>query len=258
MKASLPMYYRPETADATHRFWALIRDQLRANGINAPQRLEHGDDPMLEWKDPALLLSQTCGMPYRTRLFEQVQLVGTPDIGREGCQPGYYLSVLVASRADRRKLFEDFANAQLAYNDRLSQSGWAAPLCKAETEGFSFGSFTKTGSHLESARAVAIGYADIAAIDIFAWQLIRRFEVWSSNLKVVGHTSPTPGLPLITAQGKLVEALFHAIEEAAAALASEDRDLLPFKAIIYIPKSEYLSIPCPPEPAPKTRARFDH
>ena len=248
MIASLPMYERPETAGATNRFWELIRDRLRSTGIDAPERLERNGDPMHTWKDPDLLLSQTCGMPYRILLSELVTLVGTPDLGMDGCPPGYYFSVLVSNRDDRRMQFEDFPQSRLAYNDQLSQSGWAAPINEAATLGFSFGSFTETGSHTESARVVAIGHADIAAIDAYSWRLIRWFENWASSLKVVGHTSLTPALPLITGQGTMAGQLYRAVQEAAVLLALEDRDLLPFKAIVSIPKSEYLSLPCPAEP----------
>ena len=65
MIAALPMYDRPETQDATDRFWALIRDRLRAGGIPAPDHLTRDRDPWDIWTDPDLVLAQTCGLPSR-------------------------------------------------------------------------------------------------------------------------------------------------------------------------------------------------
>ena len=103
MIASLPMYDRPETAAANDRLWAGIRDRLRAEGLPAPEALIHGaSDLWPQWTSPDLVLSQTCGYPYRSRLHGQVLLVGTPDYGVDGCAPGHYRSVFVARADDPR------------------------------------------------------------------------------------------------------------------------------------------------------------
>lgn len=235
------MYERPETVHSTDRFWSLIRDRLRAVGIAAPETLERNADPMADWLNPNLLLSQTCSLPYRKCLSATLELVGTPDPETAGCPPGYYCSILVANTSDARCKFEEFGHSLLAFNNRLSQSGWAAPLQEAAMHGFSFGDFAETGSHLESAHAVARGSAGIAAIDSFSWKLINRFESWSDKLKVIGQTPPAPALPLVTAQQELAGALFTAVGEAIKGSAVEDLDLLPFKAMVSLPKSEYLA-----------------
>ena len=77
MIASLMMYARPELEAPHARYWQAIRAALAARGIAAPAALSN-DAPEFEvWEDPALVLSQTCGMPYRTRLHGRVTLVGT-------------------------------------------------------------------------------------------------------------------------------------------------------------------------------------
>ena len=50
--ASLPMYDWPEVQGATDRLWRAIRDQLRAEGIEAPDRLTRPADPATTWRDP--------------------------------------------------------------------------------------------------------------------------------------------------------------------------------------------------------------
>ena len=89
MIAALGMYDRPETAAANDALWALIRDGLRARGMDAPEVLTRGAGAYWPaWESPDMLLSQTCGLPFRARLHEKVTLIGTPDYGVEGCALG--------------------------------------------------------------------------------------------------------------------------------------------------------------------------
>ncbi|MFN7224061.1 MAG: hypothetical protein ACK4MS_08580, partial [Paracoccaceae bacterium] len=104
MIASLGMYDRPETSAANDALWALIRDALRDRGRDAPQALTRGEAACWPaWQAPDLVLSQTCGLPFRSRLHDHVTLIGTPDYGVEGCAPGYYRSVLIARSDDPRQ-----------------------------------------------------------------------------------------------------------------------------------------------------------
>ena len=71
MIASLQMYKRPELVEAHARFWSLINQNLMELGINAPRELNQDKEVMEVWTDPDLVLSQTCGMPYRKFLHVQ-------------------------------------------------------------------------------------------------------------------------------------------------------------------------------------------
>ena len=88
MIASMMMYARPQLAGAHDRFWDLIRDELGKRGIGSPKELSQTAEEFEVWTDPALVLSQTCGMPYRLWLHEKVELIGTPDYGLESCPIG--------------------------------------------------------------------------------------------------------------------------------------------------------------------------
>ena len=93
MIASLAMYDRAEAQPANDRLWGLIRDGLRRSGGAAPDRLTRGDGAYWPaWEAPDLVLSQTCGYPFRARLIGTVTLIGTPDYGVTGCPPGHYCS----------------------------------------------------------------------------------------------------------------------------------------------------------------------
>jgi len=248
MIASLPMYDRPELRAETDRYWALIRQELAARGIDAPEALRRDDEVLLpQWESPSLVLSQTCGFPYRARLHGHVELVGTPDFGNEGCPAGYYRSVLIAKSDDPRGDFDAFDGARLAFNDALSQSGWAAPANHAAARGITLLPAVETGSHRASVRAVAEGRADLAAIDALTWALVSEFDD-VSGVKVIGATDPTPALPYITARGRDAGAVFDAVAAAIDRLPAADRARLRLRGIVRIPAADYLAVPVPPAP----------
>ena len=143
--------------DITERtpVWQAISDLWLA------QELEES----VAWTDPELVLSQTCGMPYRTRLHVNVTLIGTPDFGVAGCAPGYYRSAIVVRRDDSRAELPEYRDAVLAYNNTDSQSGFAAIYHHVAPLGFWFGNRLHAGRHIDSVGAVAEGRADIASID---------------------------------------------------------------------------------------------
>nr|WP_205518736.1 PhnD/SsuA/transferrin family substrate-binding protein [Pseudotabrizicola algicola] len=244
------MYDRAETREATDRLWRHIRDGLQARGIEAPHELSRGDGAYWPaWQAPSLVLSQTCGLPFRARLHGQVTLIGTPDYGVDGCPPGYYRSVLIARADDARTDAAAFGGAALAFNEALSQSGWAAVHEHFQSLGVPLFPALQTGSHRESARAVAEGRADFAAIDAVTWRLLCRHDGFAARLRVFAQTRPTPGLPLIAAKGAPRRAIFEAVAEAIAALGEAERLNLGLQGIVDIPQSAYLALPIPPAPA---------
>jgi ABC-type phosphate/phosphonate transport system substrate-binding protein len=249
MIASLAMYDFGPAEAANDRLWALIRDGLRARGLAAPDRLTRGEAAYWDaWTSPDLILSQTCGYPFRARLHDRVTYVGTPDYGVEGALPGFYRSVFVARADDSRRTLAAFDGAGLAYNEALSQSGWAAPQVHAAKAGLRLPPVVQTGGHRLSARAVAEGRADIAALDAVTHALMQGVDPVAPRLRVVEVTAPTPGLPLITAQGRDPEPIFEAVAEAIAALSPDDRATLRLKGLVRIPAAQYLSVPNPPPP----------
>ena len=181
MIASLMMYLRPETAEATGRYWAMIRDALRAQGIPAPERLSNDAEEFAVWTAPDLTLSQTCGMPYRLWLHDRVTLIGTPDFGVEGCPPGYYNSVFVVRANDPRETISEFRAARFTYNQTFSQSGYAAAYAHCSAEGFWFADRSQSHGHRNSAKTVAEGRADIAALDGVSWRLIQRYDAFAGG-----------------------------------------------------------------------------
>jgi ABC-type phosphate/phosphonate transport system substrate-binding protein len=246
MIAALPMYDLPHVMAANDRLWARIRDGLRSAGQDAPDALTRGaDDMFAQWLAPDLILSQTCGMPYRTRLHAKVALIGTPDYGLEGCPPGHYRSVFLAHKNDRRHRLDQFDGAEMAYNEAVSQSGWAAPQTHAAILGLTLRPALRTGGHRLSMQAVVEGRAALAALDALTWELLCDHDPAAKDVKVVGHTDPTPGLPYIAALGADQPLLFAVIAAAIAAMSDADRAVTRLRGLVAIPADAYLAVPTP-------------
>jgi ABC-type phosphate/phosphonate transport system substrate-binding protein len=247
--ASLAMYDFGPAMAANDRLWGLIRHGLQDRGIDAPQALTRGEKAYWPaWQSPDLLLSQTCGYPFRARLHGKVTYVGTPDYGLEGCPPGHYRSVFVVRRDDPRQTLAAFDGARFAYNEALSQSGWAAPQTHAARAGIHLPATLQTGGHRLSAAAVAEGRADIAALDAVTYALMQASDPASPALRVLAVTDPTPGLPVVTSSGRDPDPIFAALAEAITALTAEDRQTLRLQGIVRIPVADYLAVPNPPPP----------
>lgn len=248
MIASLPMYDRPEMHAVNDRFWTAVADELRARGIAAPDSLTRSGDPWADWAHPALVLSQTCGMPFRKRLAGKVTLVATPVYDIADVPPGHYHSVIVCRRDDPRRTIRDFRDATMACNDKLSQSGWTAPQLHLSSAGVRPRRVVQTGAHAASAAAVAEGHADLAGIDVLTWRMIERFDPLVRDLRVIDRTPDTPALPFITAAGRDPGPVRSALSAALAGLSGKDRARLGYTAITVIPKADYLAM----EDAPTT------
>ncbi|WP_324755052.1 phosphate/phosphite/phosphonate ABC transporter substrate-binding protein [Roseovarius sp. Pro17] len=249
MIASLPMYDRAETADILDTLWAETRARLPKG---APDHLTRDGDLWGQWTHPDLILSQTCGYPYRTSLIGKVQLIAAPDNQLPDCPPGHYNSVFVVRDDESRRDLTAFANAPFAYSEALSQSGWAAPQNHAAGLGFTFANTIPTGAHVNSTRAVAEGRADIACIDALSWQLILRHDPHAAALREIGRTIPTPSLPFITGRGQYASAIAAALGAAIAALPPTARDAIGLHGLVQIADADYLAVanPAPPQSVP--------
>ena len=154
----------------------------------------------------------------------------------------------MARADDPRRSLQDFDGARFAYNEPLSQSGWAAPQTHAAKLGLRLPPALQTGGHRLSAQAVAEGRADIAALDAVTFALLQGVEPAMMRLKEIARTDPTPGLPFITALGQDAAGLFDILAAAIAALAPADWAALHLKALVRIPLADYLAVPNPPSP----------
>ena len=241
------MYDLPAVRWATDAVWSALAAALAAQGVDAPAALDRRDAYQEVWRDPGLILSQTCGYPYITALRGEVQLVATPAYHAQGCDGARYASALVVRGDDPAESLGDLRGRRVAFNATNSQSGHnalraaVAPLAR---DGRFFAGSIATGSHRASAAAVASGAADLCAVDCVTWALLRRHEPAAvAGLRVLGHTPSAPGLPLIAGPAAPVLAIRRALGETMAdpSLAAA-RDALLLTGCEVLPDSAYDAI----------------
>ena len=245
MIAMLGMYDMPAIQGANDRYWQAIRARLG----HGPDTLTRDTDYWEIWQSPEMLLGQTCGLPYRARLHGNVNRIGTPDYALPGCPPGYYCSQIVVRADAEGESPSDFAGRTFAYNEAMSQSGWAGPIAYLNGLDIRFANHVATGAHVNSAHAIAEGRADIAGIDALTWALLSEHNPVCEKLRVIATTPPTPGLPYITARRNDPAPLAAAIRAAMEDLAPADRAALHLHGLVDIPDDAYLAVPTPPVPA---------
>lgn len=208
------MYDWPEVRAETAQLLAVLNRRLR------PFLKENSSNSGLydHWKDPHLLVSQTCGFPFVSRLQNHTALLVTPHYDADGCQGPKYSSHIVVAENSPVSSFEDLRGKTAAYNDRHSQSGYnvfrhtIAPFAE---EGRFFGATIQSGGHLNSLSLVANGQADVATIDAVCWHLARTYKPdLAGRLKSIGTTNQVPGLPLITSARRPL----HEISEIRSAV----------------------------------------
>ncbi|MEX3008922.1 phosphate/phosphite/phosphonate ABC transporter substrate-binding protein [Hoeflea sp. TYP-13] len=244
--AALPMYDWPEVRAANDNFWSLLRDSLRDFGFPAPDALERDFADEQLWRNPGLVLGQSCGLPLVKDLSPSVSVVGTPAYDIE-CGAGCYYSVIVVRQESDIEEISDIAGKRLAYNGANSQSGYGAlayHLRELRSPEPVFSEKICSGSHRHSARLVAAGEADIASIDAVSWRLALRHEPAAGELRVLAATDSTPGLPMICAKNPdwSVSQMHLAVVEAMAALNPEISDALLLTGFAQTEISDYAVI----------------
>ena len=246
MIASLPMYARPGNRAAHDALWALIRDHLRDSAIAAPDALDHDIDHMDSWGRGDLVLGQICNLPLRKLFMDKVTIIGTADYGLAGCPAGHYRSHFVVHKDNPINNPLDLADKRFAYNELLSQSGYAAAQLWAKARGAQFTPTCHTGGHKNSINAVAEGRADIAAIDAQTWLIETGENPHTRALRIIGHTDASPGMTFITRKGQDRVPYFNAITGAIRDLSPADAAMLGLKCIVALDQSAY-DLPFPPE-----------
>jgi ABC-type phosphate/phosphonate transport system substrate-binding protein len=222
--ASLAMYDPPELQAANDGLWAAIANVLRRQGYAPPEELTREGDLDAVWRNPNLVLAHACGYPLNGSLKGLVQVVATPRYRAQGCDGAYHrAAIVVRSRSGLRSLAA-LRGKLCAINGRQSNTGMnllrarIAPL--AESGSF-FGEVRVTGSHAASLAAVAEGAADVASIDAVSLALINDLDAGlADEIRVLGWTAPSPGLPLITAAATPLSGV-AALRQALEAVATD-------------------------------------
>ena len=247
--ASLAMYRDPPpVAAATRALWAYLRDRLRTAGIaGVPDALDEETAYDAAWRDPRLLLAQTCGYPFAATLRGRVRLVATPIYDHPGCDGVLNGSFVVVRANAGAHSLADLRGLRAAINDATSNSGanlLRHAVARHATGGRFFGEVIETGGHLASLAALAEGTADVAAVDCVTFGHLARFaDARIAGLRILAETAKTPGLPLIT-RADAGDGEVAALREALGQLAIDPamakvRDALGLRGFEILPESAY-------------------
>ncbi|AOI48028.1 phosphate/phosphite/phosphonate ABC transporter substrate-binding protein [Burkholderia oklahomensis] len=229
--AGLPMYNVTPRHAALWR--ALLRDALHAFArAGGPADVTLLDEPFGEllplWRRDDLLLSQTCGYPYRMLgVAGTVHLIASPVFDADGCDGARYRSTLVVSADAHARGATTLAacrGLRAAYNGDDSHSGMNAlrhAVARHARAGRFFSTVTRTGSHLGALRALDAGDADLAAIDCVTLAYVRdALPELLRGVRIIGATASAPSLPFIasrTLSDEQAASLRDALDAAAAA-----------------------------------------
>jgi len=247
----LPMYDWPEVRGATRKIEAALQAALSTRLAHLDFRPGPAPEGLADrWRDPSLVLSQTCGFPLVTLLADYVVPVVTPHYAVAGCSGANYSSFLLVAADSPIARLEDARGTRAVLNGRDSQSGFNA-LRHAVTQrpgsGAFFANVQTSGSHLASMETVARGEADICCVDAVCWGLAQSYrQDLSARLKPVGQTASVPGLPWVTSSSRSPDEI-SVIRDAAVGVLedpglSEARAALILSGVSILDASAYTPV----------------
>ncbi|QDD87686.1 phosphate/phosphite/phosphonate ABC transporter substrate-binding protein [Pseudomonas oryzihabitans] len=241
--AALTMYVEPAEVRAAYRQLAdAVARRLDVELAPAPEDL-----PTL-WSHPDLLLAQTCGYPWATRLRGQVRLVAAPRYDFEGCAGAEHCAFILVPETLEAESLADLRGKRVALNGLDSNTGMnllrhaVAPLAE---RGRFFGEVIVSESHANSLALLQQEHADVAAVDAVTYGYLRRAEPGRvAGLRLLQRTRPSPTLPFITAASRSdaeVDALRAALNDSLAA-DPELGGILAIEGITAVDEATYLPL----------------
>src|SRR5437763_7418667 len=176
-----------------------------------------------------------CGYPWALRRDRPALLASpAPSPPRYGGRAAYVTDFIVRADSPHTTVADTFGGA-IAYSTEHSHSGYNAPryhlLAHLTSERHAFyrtvlGPFVRQRPCLD---AVVKGQADVAAIDGYALDLLRRHDpAAAARVRVIETTAPAPSPPLVAspalpadARERLIDTLVtaHRADDARALLA---------------------------------------
>lgn len=150
-----------------------------------------------------------CGLPYTMKKDvprPTIDLLLTPVMKdpKYKDKPIYY-SCIIVNKNSKFNNFKDLKNSRFVYTDEISNSGYNMPRAHLididETDGF-FSKVSRTGSHEGSIRLVALGKADVSAVDslVYDYDVLNKSK-YVPQTKVIKVLGPA-GIPPIVISTK--------------------------------------------------------
>lgn len=143
-----------------------------------------------------------CGLPYVMKHDQPDSNIGllvapVMQVSKYNDKPVYY-SYVIVHKDSMFKNFLDLRGSLFVYNDEISNSGYNMPrghlIGLGETNGF-FSNVIRSGSHEESIRMVALGEADVSAVDSLVYDYdMKKNPEYVAQTRIVETLGPA-GIP---------------------------------------------------------------
>ena len=198
---------------------------------------------------PDLLIGHTCGYPWIKRWHQSHTLVAVPEFNADGATGIHYCSWIISGRNSSIDSIAESRGGIVAINGQDSNSGMNVlryEISKLANGQKFFNQTRLTGSHLESLRMIAVGKADIAAIDCVSMHFFRQLlPELVSRVKIIGASEKTAGLPFIlpqTPQTLNIPAttMADALEQCISKAPSEALSILSLKKFTRVRSEDYM------------------
>ena len=221
------MYDAGRAREANDALWRVWSQALAARGVSAPGSLDRSGALQDVWRDPRLLVGQTCSLPWVVNLEHSARIFAIPQYSAPDCGRATYRSLIVVRQDALGDDLAAFAGAIVAVNGAHSQSGHTSLAMALERRGLPLPFFARareTGSHVASLQMLAEGAADIAAIDCVTFAHCEaNGNPHADAVRVIGRTPEAPAPPFITSRSRepamdaiLLETLCETIADPAA------------------------------------------
>jgi phosphonate transport system substrate-binding protein len=169
-----------------------------------------------------------CGLPYVMKADEpqpSIELFLAPVMKSKKYKnkPIYY-SYVIVHKDSKFENFSDLKGSTFSFNDEISNSGYNMPRAKliamGETSGF-FAKIIRSGSHEESIRMVALGKADVSAVDslVYDYDAVKNPE-YVQNTKILEVLGPA-GIPPIVISTRISRTLRQKISDILLGMKSD-------------------------------------
>jgi phosphonate transport system substrate-binding protein len=161
-----------------------------------------------------------CGLPYvmmHDKPQSSIELLLAPVMKSKkyNDEPKYY-SYVIVHKDSKFDSFSDLKGSTFVYNDEISNSGYNVPRAKliemGETSGF-FGKILRSGSHEESIRMVALGEAEVSAVDSLVYDYdVAKNPKFTQQTKILEILGPA-GIPPVVISTRISPSLRKKISD---------------------------------------------
>lgn len=171
-----------------------------------------------------------CGLPYTMKKDTKkpvVELLLAPVMKdpKYKNKPIYY-SFIIVHKDSQFHNFGDLKDSHFVFNDEISNSGYNMPRAHlieiGETSGF-FKKVSRSGSHEESIRLVALGKADVTAVDslVYDYDVLNnpKYTQLTKILKILGPA----GIPPIVVSSKMPLHLRNKIQDILIGMKNDQK-----------------------------------